>query len=162
MRRWQRILPAMDRFWSKVEQGPECWFWKAKPDTGGYGSFRFRGRKYRAHRVAWILTYGEIAPGLSVLHHCDTPACVRPDHLFLGTQADNIRDAASKGRLNLAGLSKGRVPLKGERNGGARLSRESVEEIRSLAGSVSQTELAKRYEVNQSTISRLLSRRSWT
>lgn len=162
MRRWQCIFPAVERFWSKVEQGPECWLWKAKPDTGGYGSFFFRGRKHRAHRVSWILEYGEIPAGLSVLHRCDTPACVRPSHLFLGTQADNIRDAANKGRLNVEGLSQGRKPLVGEKNGRAKLSPENVEEIRLRARVLSQSELAAQYGVNQSTISRLLSGRSWT
>jgi hypothetical protein len=90
-------------FWARVEQGPGCWLWRLRGDRDGYGQFGLRlgGRFYcfRAHRVAWLLTHGAIPDGLFLLHRCDTPACCRPDHLFLGTQADNLADARTKGRL---------------------------------------------------------------
>jgi hypothetical protein len=87
--------PVAPRFWAKVKVTEYCWLWTGAL-RNGYG--RFGSPPYRyAHRVAWELTNG--SPGdLKVLHKCDNPKCVRPDHLFLGTQRDNIRDRAQKGR----------------------------------------------------------------
>jgi hypothetical protein len=85
------------RFWSKVARGSECWVWTAGRDEYGYGAFIAPGLGQRAHRVAWGLDNGP-AGDLDVLHHCDNPPCVRPSHLFLGTQADNVRDCKSKNR----------------------------------------------------------------
>lgn len=100
------------RFWSKAQKGPDCWLWlggKHISKTKGepYGQFYYKGRPRRAHIVAWALSHGGILPGVSigvlgVCHKCDTPLCVRPDHLFLGTQHENMLDAARKGRLHVA------------------------------------------------------------
>ena len=98
-----------ERFWEKVCKGPECWEWTGA--TSGrlpYGHIYRNGREQRAHRVSWEINRGQIPLGLSVLHRCDNPGCVRPDHLFIGTQSDNLKDAVSKGRVN----PYGRVPLK--------------------------------------------------
>ena len=91
------------RFWDKVTIGDDCWEWQAYriPPPSGYGQFGMggrRGRMHPAHRVAWLLWHGTIPEGMRVLHRCDNPPCVRPDHLFLGTQADNVRDMHQKGR----------------------------------------------------------------
>jgi hypothetical protein len=91
-----------ERFWSKVRKGDGCWEWVGSQDRQGYGEFvvsmgpRVRSR---AHRVAWELTNGPIPDGLNACHRCDNPVCVRPDHIFIGTQRDNVRDAMAKGRL---------------------------------------------------------------
>ena len=96
--------PLADRFWSHVDTAGECWEWTGARNTqrGGYGTFtesRKSGHRiWRAHRLAYELTYGPIPPGLVILHQCDNPACVRPDHLMAGTQADNIADMMAKGR----------------------------------------------------------------
>jgi hypothetical protein len=89
------------RFWSKVDQGSDCWLWQAA--TAGspgwkYGYFWFGERLRRAHVVSWILANGEIEDGTWVLHRCDTPLCVRPEHLFLGDLDANVQDMTKKER----------------------------------------------------------------
>lgn len=86
------------RFWSKVQMGPSCWVWEGARNRGGYGTFRRGSVVIKAHRAAWEFCYGPIPEGLCVLHKCDNPPCVRPDHLFLGTVADNAQDRVAKGR----------------------------------------------------------------
>lgn len=88
-----------ERFWSKVTKGDGCWEWTACRNPAGYGRFSYQGRTHLAHRVAWVLEHDCDMPELWVLHHCDNPACMRPDHLFLGTDADNSRDMMEKGRV---------------------------------------------------------------
>lgn len=90
---------ALRRFFTKFEVGEGCWVWDAARDVSGYGLFRDNYVLYKAHRFMYELLHGEIAdPKLYACHTCDNPACVRPDHLFLGTAADNARDRDSKGR----------------------------------------------------------------
>src|SRR3989304_7134143 len=89
----------VEDFWKHVDKSSDCWIWKGCT-AQGYGFPRLHGNGHvRAHRLAWELTYGLIPQGKWVLHHCDNPPCVRPDHLFLGTVQDNMRDAALKGRM---------------------------------------------------------------
>jgi hypothetical protein len=98
-------IPLVNRFWSKVNKTETCWLWTSNVHTNGYGQIaesrngRLRQRWLWAHRVAWELTHGPIADGLRVLHRCDVPTCVNPDHLFLGTQIENIADSVRKGRF---------------------------------------------------------------
>lgn len=88
----------LERFWAKVNKTDSCWLWTANTSPQGYGSWGCNKRSLRAHRVAYYLHNGPIAAGLSVCHRCDTPACVNPAHLFLGTHTDNMRDSLKKGR----------------------------------------------------------------
>jgi hypothetical protein len=112
-------------FWSKVRIGDGCWEWTGVVNhaRGGYGQFSSRRlggcATRRAHRVAWILTYGPVVDGLCVLHRCDNRVCVRPGHLFLGTRSDNGADMRAKGRS-----------LAGERNVNAKLNDDAVRAIR--------------------------------
>lgn len=141
------------RFWSKVEAktAGECWTWLGAR-SHGYGRYKAHtGITLAAHRVAWELSFGPIPRGLNVCHRCDNPPCVNPNHLFLGTQCENLRDCAVKGRA--------RAP-RGERNGRAKLMRSEVVEIRSSCG-VTQQALAVRFGVSRTTISYVMSGRRW-
>ena len=88
----------MKRFWDKVNKTDGCWLWTGSRDRKGYGRISIDRSPALVHRVAWTLEHGAIPPGMCVLHKCDTPGCVRHDHLFLGTIADNNRDMFAKGR----------------------------------------------------------------
>lgn len=96
------LIPARGgskRFWDCVSKGDGCWVWRRGAGSHGYGQFYFEPGKPRlAHRVAWELENGPIPTGMQVLHKCDNKKCVRPDHLFIGTQLDNMRDMIAKGR----------------------------------------------------------------
>ena len=102
--------------------GPDaCWPWTTTIGNDGYGQYQLGGHTKRAHRIAWELARGPILNGMSVLHYCDSPSCVNPSHLFLGTQADNMRDMCEKGRQargdsNGARMHPDRAP-RGERHG---------------------------------------------
>jgi hypothetical protein len=94
----QRATPG-DRFWTKVQKSDGCWQWTAYRDPMGYGRFRLNGEARLAHRVSWEMHNGSISPeDLCVLHKCDNPSCVNPDHLFLGDRIANVADMVAKGR----------------------------------------------------------------
>ena len=109
-------IPIEERFWAKVEKTDACWEWQSRiaPATG-YGNFAIwkQGRRttWLAHRLAWFLTNGAIPKGLCVLHKCDNRRCVRPDHLFLGTAADNVHDCIAKGRFPKNRTPRGNVSM---------------------------------------------------
>lgn len=92
-------------FWTRVDRSEGCWHWQGKRDSNGYGLIQLhRGaRRQLAHRISWQLHFGAIPNGLLVCHHCDNPPCVNPQHLFVGTQSDNLWDASRKGRLSVPG-----------------------------------------------------------
>jgi hypothetical protein len=92
-----KYIPAEQRFWRLVTLGDGCWE-RGGSDRHGYGLISIHNRQQLAHRYSWELHNGPIPTGINVCHHCDNPRCVRPDHLFLGTQKDNLRDMSAKGR----------------------------------------------------------------
>lgn len=94
--------PINERFFEKVFKNPVtgCWEWQGAHGLDGHGQFVVEHKKVIASRFSWELVHGKIPEGMNVCHKCDNPPCVNPDHLFLGTQSDNIRDCVSKGRLN--------------------------------------------------------------
>lgn len=92
-----------ERFWAKVERTEECWFWTAARNRAGYGNFWANGSYVNAHVMAYKLAVGDVPIGMFVLHRCDNPACVRPDHLFIGEPVDNTRDMIQKGRYRNGG-----------------------------------------------------------
>lgn len=124
---WNKGLsqfPTKDSFFKNtcIDVKTNCLIWTGKCDAKGYGKVYYRGQ-FRAHRIAWILTYGTIPHKLHVLHKCDNPPCVNPDHLYVGTNKDNVRDKVNRGRLVL--------PCnKGEANGMAILNISQVNEIK--------------------------------
>jgi hypothetical protein len=146
----------VERFWSKVDKSDACWVWTGMRNDSGYGLFILKGRYLRAHRIAFQLTSGNVPQGICVCHHCDNPPCVRPDHLFLGTVADNNADMVAKGR------NRNKVHL-GEQNGQSKLTSKQVDEIRFryAAGGITQRELARQYGVSNSLIGHIVTRRFW-
>lgn len=149
--------PLADRFWAKVTKGPGCWLWTGCTSRGGYGYLSRGGRgggNERAHRISWEINYGPIPAGQIVLHRCDTPSCVRPDHLRLGTQADNVADMIEKGRGKPWGPGN-QSSQRGETHWKAKLTDEQVAEIRSLRGKMSQKAIGLRFGISQAHVSRL-------
>lgn len=157
-------------FWFKVGASPipgECHEWRGRCQKG-YGQFWWGGVGKAAHRVAWELAYGNIPDGLWVLHSCDNPPCVRIEHLFLGTPADNTADACRKGRMHYGdahGLRKHpERAAKGSDHSAAKLNDTAILEIRRLAasGSVTQRQIAREFGVTFQTVSKIVSGKSWT
>ncbi len=89
-----------DRFEWKIEvdEYTRCWLWTGAKDSKGYGKFSIEQKYCGAHRASWLIYNGEIPDGMLVCHHCDTPACVNPVHLWIGTQSENLKDSVRKGR----------------------------------------------------------------
>ncbi len=147
-------LSVKERFDTKwiPEPNSGCWLWMSFLDRQGYGHFSMNGKSQKASRVSWELHRSKPPRNLHVCHHCDTPACVNPDHLFLGTQRDNKQDGFKKGRYQGGGL-------RGEDHPDHKLTRQQVAEIRS--SNLSQYKLAKIYGVDQSNISRIKSGKAW-
>lgn len=149
-------VPVAVRFWSKVDRAGDCWLWVGRVDEHGYGRTSIGGRNNSpAQRVAWELTHGEGIPvGTFACHRCDNPICVNPDHLFLGTSADNNRDRHRKGRSkNLD---------RGESHPKAKLSWQEVAAMRGLSVSGwTQQALADRFGVSRGNVSKIVNGRSY-
>ena len=162
------IIPkaVAKRFWERVRKSEGCWVWFGYCTRYGYGMFQARAVSHHplyAHRVSWLLAFGAIPKGLHVLHRCDNPACVRPDHLFLGTQRDNNDDRDRKGRVasgdqNGARTMPHRNPfvrtrgsgLCGEKHPMAKLTALQVRQLRKeFAAGVRRADLAAKYGISE-------------
>lgn len=144
----------VERFWSKVDLAKvdeefACWEWTAYTNKSGYGTTWWRGHMKLAHRAVYELAFGEPPADLCVLHHCDRPSCCNPNHMFLGTNADNVRDKVQKGR---------QFSPRGERHGSCKLSDALVAVIRQryAQGGISQRQLAREFDVHQSQVWRIV------
>lgn len=151
-----------ERFWSRVNKTDNCWVWTARVNFKGYGQIpvprgltSIAGANQFAHRISWFLAYGPVPDGLCVLHRCDNPPCVRPDHLWLGTRADNNEDMRRKGRTHRPAWIGTDVPT-------AKLTEQQVVEVRALhASGMKQAGIANRYGVTPGTINAVVRRRTW-
>lgn len=151
---WHHSLTLEDAFWKYVDPGDEneCWEWQKVLTVWGYGVVCFHHKRYAAHRVSFELHYGPIPAGLQALHKCDNPPCCNPNHLFLGTDADNVADKVSKGRQ-----------ARGVHAPSAKLTEADVIAIRTLGNSGMQTrEIARQYGRSESTIGRIVRGQGWT
>jgi hypothetical protein len=126
-----------------------CWEWigQRKKDRFDYGLIWIGDRQKRAHRVSYEVHKGPIPEGLDILHSCDNPPCINPDHLFVGTRGENCQDAASKNRFPI-----------NEKHWITKLSVKQVNEIRILGKYLTYVEISKKFDVNPGTISRIISR----
>jgi HNH endonuclease len=160
---FQRFKTVEQRFWEKVDKrGPivkhvknlgRCWFWNASK-TDGYGAMGIGRRVVRSSRISWEIHIGKIPDGIFVLHKCDNRACVNPDHLFLGTAADNMHDRKAKNRY------KSQV---GSLNTNSVLSEADIVEIFRLKKSgMKQSEIAFKFGMCKQSISRILLRELWS
>lgn len=151
----------MEAFWNKVEKTEGCWLWKGgkngnKANGINYGLIKIpKTRKnITAHRLSYILHNGEITSEQWVLHKCDNPICVNPDHLFLGDAKSNVHDMISKGRRVIG-------DQKGELNGRSIMTQESVNEMRKLKGTMPISALCARYGISKSQAHRILTNQQW-
>jgi HNH endonuclease len=147
-------LTVREKFLAKicVEPATGCWLWRGLVRPDGYGATRFEGKEHGAHRVAWRLFRGEIALGQVVCHKCDVRACVNPEHLFLGTVADNVHDMTRKGRSR-----------RGMKHGSAKLNEDQVRRIKTMLAEdrLFMSEIAQEFGVSQTTIRAIKVGRTW-
>jgi HNH endonuclease len=134
----ERLINRSD----KIENG--CWIWNACRSDKGYGLIGYAGKSRRAHRLAWEVFRGPIPKGAQVLHRCDTPPCINPDHLFLGTHGDNMNDRLVKGRWK------------------TKISDQDVKTIRSLAARGERKPvIAERFGIHLMNVYKIIRRESW-
>lgn len=155
----QRITrhePLAQRLERQTDRSPHptgCWTWVGAVHANGYGVILANGRQVGAHRAAYELAKGSVPPGLMVLHSCDNPVCVNPDHLRAGTHDDNMRDKVERGR---------QARLSGESAPNARLTQADVDEIRAAAHSGARHRvIAQRYGVSRSNVGMIVQHKRW-
>lgn len=144
-----QVAAIARRFWKKVrivEDEDSCWPWLASRIHSGHGNFSMFGATYTAHSVAWLLSHGEIPAGLFVLHTCDNGWCMRPSHLYLGTQSQNMLDRRDRGR----------APLQ-------KLTQDKADEIRSryITENTTYRKLGREYGVSHTTIKEIVNGDRW-
>ena len=145
----------LESFWKKVKKTNSCWEWTAVKTSKGYGHLPYArnwGFTTLAHRLSYLIHRGDIPEGLLICHTCDNPHCVNPEHLFLGTQVDNMQDCLSKGRVRY-------ITHRGESNGRCKISREQALEIKHSL--LPRKELMKKFGISRSMVGKIKSGSSW-
>jgi len=148
----------MNRFWDKVDKKgkDDCWNWIGAIHKTGYVYFKLNRKAVRANRLAYELTYGKFSKELDVLHTCDNRKCVNPNHLYLGTQQDNINDMMRRNRHGKSGQV-------GEDHHSAKLNTQDVYEIKYFLGiKMKHKEIAKAYGVSRQAITDINTNRNWS
>jgi hypothetical protein len=146
--------PLIDRIYAKTKKTDTCWLWIGAKSSFGYGQIYSGGtrsscaRIIHTHRAVWEYLFGAIPAGLCVLHRCDIPSCLNPDHLFLGDKADNTSDMRSKGRMKVGTA----LPQ-------TKLTEDDIKAIRMDTGS--QSEIARRFGISKSHVHAIIHRRCW-
>lgn len=142
----------IDHFHKQVTKTDTCWLWTGYRAKGGHGQFRFKSKNHYVHRLAYLFHHKTIDDSLCVCHKCDNPICVNPDHLFLGTMSENMKDKIAKNRH-----------AKGDNGMLSILSEDNVIEIMRLykTGQYSQAQLGRRFKIGQTQISRIVNGHRW-
>lgn len=147
-----------------------CTIWFKASVPKGYGVIFHNKKQTYTHRVSYELNKGRIPDGMCVLHHCDTPSCINPEHLFLGTQKDNVIDCINKKRnfilpKNFGNLNSTRVNPKivqGENNGMSKITWKIVDEIRTMhANKISDYDISKKYNISKCQVNKITRNKSW-
>jgi hypothetical protein len=145
------------RFWNKVDKTSTCWFWEGKKDKRGYGKLALEPgvthREISAHRLSYQIHYGMFESSLFVCRQCDNPACVNPEHLFLGTNQDNVNDKVSKNRQ-----------LKGSQIHNSKLVEDDIIRIRHLwfVEKCPQSKIAEMFGIGAKAVSKIVTNKRWT
>ena len=143
-------------FLTRVRKTKDCWEWIGSKRPLGYGVIHTGGKFISAHRLSWKLYFGEIPKGMYICHHCDNRACIRPDHLFLGTQKDNVYDAIKKHRMNPVGK-------KGHKSWNRNFTPEEAKKIREeyKTSGLGYKKLGKKYGVANTVIRNVIKELNW-
>lgn len=143
-----------------IDPRTKCWEWQRCTQSNGYGRIRFGGRTWHLHRATFTAWIGPIPKGMDVCHKCDNRKCCNPEHLFVGTRLDNMRDCKKKGR-NSCGERHSKL-LRGELGPGAKLTWKKVRRIRELSKlGVAKSILASKYGVSVDNIRCITRNRTW-
>lgn len=158
----RKTVSIAERFWRHVEKTDGCWGWRGSTWRFGYGLLwggRENDTNLLAHRVSWEIHFGQIPDGLCVLHKCDNPPCSRPEHLFLGTKADNNLDRDAKGRTVTPPRRAAETYNRGEAHHNSILTEAQVAEIKTASGSY--RDIGKQFGVSTTTVRLIKIGRTW-